>query len=260
MKLRLDGTLQHYLKRDAKIVRDAREEIKKAKEMYRPEMLLEVVQEECIKAVSERKTLKDCMRIIIDRIFKELDTKEDEIYLDEGYQTTVSNILKTLELVNWDVTDEQFTKIIAPMLKRKDYKLNIIADKLINMEKLEIANLCRENAVNKEIEHTRILLNAIIQYIETDDLKVIGGDPVVYKYSSYEEIYLLAKELGFDVDGMDKELDSNNILIDPEAFIKRKISVEAGFEVEEVIFDFTKLEKEEKSKEEIEIEKAFGLI
>ena len=59
---------------------------------------------------------------------------------------------------------------------------------------------------------------------------------------------------------MEKELDSNNILIDPEAFIKRKISVEAGFEVEEAIFDFSKLEKEEKSKEEIEIEKAFGLI
>ena len=260
MKLRLDGTLQHYLKRDAKIVRDAREEIKKAKEMYRPEMLLEVVQEECIKAVSERKTLKDCMRIIIDRIFKELDTKEEEIYLNEGYQTTVSNILKTLELVNWDITDEQFEKIISPMLKVKDVKLDIIADKLVKMERFKIASLCKENAVNKEIEHTRILLNAITQYIETDDLKVLGGDPVVYKYSSYEEIYLLAKELGFDVEGMDKELDSNNILIDPEAFIKRKISVESGFEDEESIFDFSKLEKQEKSKEEIEIEKAFGLI
>ena len=45
MKLRLDTSLQNYLKRDAKIVRDAREEIKKAKEMYRPEMLLEVVKE-----------------------------------------------------------------------------------------------------------------------------------------------------------------------------------------------------------------------
>ena len=260
MKLRLDGSLQNYLKRDAKIVRDTREEIKRIKETYRPEMLLEKINRECVKAISERKTLKDCMRIIIDRIFKELDTKEEEIYLNEGYQTTVSNILKTLELVNWNVTDEQFTKIIAPMLKRKDYKLNIIADKLINMERFEIANVCKENSVNKEIDHMRILLNAIIQYIETDDLKVIGGDPVVYKYSSYEEIYLLAKELGFDVDGMDTELDSNNILIDPEAFIKRKISVEAGFEVEEVIFDFSKLEKQEKSKEEIEIEKAFGLI
>ena len=103
----------------------------------------------------------------------------------------------------------------------------------------------------------RILLNAIMQYIETDDLKVLGGDPVVYKYSSYEEIYLLAKELGFDVEGMDKELDTNNVLIDTEAFIERKFSVEAGFEVEEAIFDFSKLEK---SKEEIEIEKAFGLI
>ena len=260
MKLRLDGTLQSYLQRDAKIVRDAREEIKKAKEMYRPEMLLEVVQKECIKAVSERKTLKDCMRVIIDRIFKELDTKEEEIYLNEGYQTTVSNILKTLELVNWDITDEQFEKIISPMLKVKDVKLDIIADKLVKMERFKIASLCKENAVNKEIEHTRILLNAITQYIETDDLKVLGGDPVVYKYSSYEEIYLLSKELGFDVEGMDKELDTNNVLIDPEAFIERKFSVEAGFEVEEAIFDFTKLEKEEKSKEEIEIEKAFGLI
>ena len=260
MKLRLDGTLQSYLQRDAKIVRDAREEIKKAKEMYRPEMLLEVVQKECIKAVSERKTLKDCMRVIIDRIFKELDTKEEEIYLNEGYQTTVSNILKTLELVNWDITDEQFEKIISPMLKVKDVKLDIIADKLVKMERFKIASLCKENAVNKEIEHTRILLNAITQYIETDDLKVLGGDPVVYKYSSYEEIYLLAKELGFDVDGMEKELDSNNVLIDPEAFIKRKISVEAGFEVEEAIFDFSKLEQQKKSKEEIEIEKAFGLI
>lgn len=261
MKLKLDGTLQHYLKRDAKIVRDAREEIRKAKEMYRPEMLLEVIQKECIKAVSERKTLKGCMRAIVDRIFKELDTKEEEIYLNEGYQTTVSNILKTLELVNWDITDEQFEKIISPMLKVKDVKLDIIADKLVKMERFKIASLCKENAVNKEIEHTRILLNAITQYIETDDLKVLGGDPVVYKYSSYEEIYLLAKELGFDVDGMDKELDSNNMLIDPEAFIKRKINVETGFEDEESIFDFSKLEKsEKKSKEEIEIDKAFGLI
>lgn len=248
LKFKLDGSLQSYLKRDAKIVRDAREEIKKAKEMYRPEMLLEVVQKECIKAVSERKTLKGCMRVIIDRIFKELDTKEEEIYLNEAYQTTVSNILKTLELVNWNITDEQFEKLLSPMLKVKDVKLDIIADKLVKMERFKIVSLCKENAVNKEIEHTRILLNAIIQYIETDDLKVLGGDPVVYKYSSYDEIYLLAKELGFDVDGMDKELDSNNMLIDPEAFIKRKINVEAGFEVEEAIFDFTKLEKQKNQK------------
>lgn len=260
MKLRLDGTLQSYLQRDAKIVRDTREEIKRIKATYRPEMLVEKIEKECIKAVSERKTLKGCIRAIVERIFKELDIKEDEIYLNEGYQTAVSNIFTTLELVNWNVTDEQFTKIISPMLKMKDAKLDIIADKLINMEKFKIADVCKENSVNKEIDHMRILLNAIMQYIETDDLKVLGGDPVVYKYSSYEEIYLLAKELGFDVEGMDKELDTNNVLIDPEAFIKRKISVEAGFEVEEAIFDFTKLEKQEKSKEEIEIEKAFGLI
>lgn len=258
MKLRLDGTLQSYLQRDAKIVRDTREEIKRIKATYRPEMLVEKIEKECIKAVSERKTLKGCIRAIVERIFKELDIKEDEIYLNEGYQTAVSNIFTTLELVNWNVTDEQFTKIISPMLKMKDAKLDIIADKLINMEKFKIADVCKENSVNKEIDHMRILLNAIMQYIETDDLKVLGGDPVVYKYSSYEEIYLLAKELGFDVEGMDKELDTNNVLIDPEAFIKRKISVEAGFEVEEAIFDFTKLEKQEKSKEEIE--KAFGLI
>lgn len=260
MELRLDGLLQRYLKRDAKIVRDAREEIKRIKATYRPEVLLEKIEKECIKAISERKPLKGYIRSVVEGTLKELDTKEEEIYLNEAYQTTVSNILKTLELVNWNVTDEQFTKIIAPMLKRKDYKLNIIADKLINMERFEIANVCKENSVNKEIDHMRILLNAIIQYIETDDLKVLGGDPVVYKYSSYEEIYLLAKELGFDVDGMDKELDSNNVLIDLEAFIERKFSVEAGFEVEEAIFDFTKLEQQKKSKEEIEIDKVFGLI
>lgn len=260
MELRLDGLLQRYLKRDAKIVRDAREEIKRIKATYRPEVLLEKIEKECIKAISERKPLKGYIRSVVEGTLKELDTKEEEIYLNEAYQTTVSNILKTLELVNWNVTDEQFTKIIAPMLKRKDYKLNIIADKLINMERFEIANVCKENSVNKEIDHMRILLNAIIQYIETDDLKVLGGDPVVYKYSSYEEIYLLAKELGFDVDGMDKELDSNNVLIDLEAFIERKFSIEAGFEVEEAIFDFTKLEQQKKSKEEIEIDKVFGLI
>ena len=260
MELRLDGLLQRYLKRDAKIVRDAREEIKRIKATYRPEVLLEKIEKECIKAISERKPLKGYIRSVVEGILKELDTKEEEIYLNEAYQTTVSNILKTLELVNWNITDEQFEKLLSPMLKVKDDKLDIIADRLIKMERFKIANLCKENAVNKEIEHTRILLNAIIQYIETDDLKVLGGDPVVYKYSSYEEIYLLAKELGFDVEGMDKELDTNNVLIDTEAFIERKFSLEAGFEVEEAIFDFTKLEKQEKSKEEIEIEKAFGLI
>lgn len=260
MELRLDGLLQRYLKRDAKIVRDAREEIKRIKATYRPEVLLEKIEKECIKAISERKPLKGYIRSVVEGTLKELDTKEEEIYLNEAYQTTVSNILKTLELVNWNITDEQFEKLLSPMLKVKDNKLDIIADRLIKMERLEIADLCKKNAVNKEIDHMIILLNAIMQYIETDDLKVLGGDPVVYKYFSYEEIYLLAKELGFDVEGMDKELDTNNVLIDPEAFIKRKISVEAGFEVEEAIFDFTKLEKQEKSKEEIEIEKAFGLI
>ena len=257
MELRLDGLLQRYLKRDAKIVRDAREEIKRIKATYRPEVLLEKIEKECIKAISERKPLKGYIRSVVEGTLKELDTKEEEIYLNEAYQTTVSNVLKTLELVNWNITDEQFEKLLSPMLKVKDDKLGIIADKLVKMERFKIASLCKENAVNKEIEHTRILLNAIMKYIETDDLKVLGGDPVVYKYSSYEEIYLLAKELGFDVEGMDKELDTNNILIDPEAFIERKFSVEAGFEVEEAIFDFSKLEK---SKEEIEIEKAFGLI
>lgn len=248
MELRLDGLLQRYLKRDAKIVRDAREEIKRIKATYRPEVLLEKIEKECIKAISERKPLKGYIRSVVEGTLKELDTKEEEIYLNEAYQTTVSNVLKTLELVNWNITDEQFEKLLSPMLKVKDDKLGIIADKLVKMERFKIASLCKENAVNKEIEHTRILLNAIMQYIETDDLKVLGGDPVVYKYSSYEEIYLLAKELGFDVEGMDKELDTNNILIDPEAFIERKFSVEAGFEVEEAIFDFSKLEK---SKEEI---------
>lgn len=257
MELRLDGLLQRYLKRDAKIVRDAREEIKRIKATYRPEVLLEKIEKECIKAISERKPLKGYIRSVVEGTLKELDTKEEEIYLNEAYQTTVSNILKTLELVNWNITDEQFEKLLSPMLKVKDNKLDIIADRLIKMERLEIADLCKKNAVNKEIDHMIILLNAIMQYIETDDLKVLGGDPVVYKYSSYEEIYLLAKELGFDVEGMDKELDTNNVLIDPEAFIERKFSVEAGFEVEEAIFDFSKLEK---SKEEIEIEKAFGLI
>lgn len=260
MELRLDGLLQRYLKRDAKIVRDAREEIKRIKATYRPEVLLEKIEKECIKAISERKPLKGYIRSVVEGILKELDTKEEEIYLNEAYQTTVSNILKTLELVNWNITDEQFEKLLSPMLKVKDDKLDIIADRLIKMERFKIASLCKENSVNKEIVHMRILLNAIIQYIETDDLKVLGGDPVVYKYSSYEEIYLLAKELGFDVEGMDKELDTNNVLIDTEAFIERKFSLEAGFEVEEAIFDFTKLEKQEKSKEEIEIEKAFGLI
>lgn len=82
MKLRLDGTLQSYLQRDAKIVRDTREEIKRIKATYRPEMLVEKIEKECIKAVSERKTLKGCIRAIVERIFKELDIKEDEIYLN----------------------------------------------------------------------------------------------------------------------------------------------------------------------------------
>ena len=124
--------------------------------------------------------------------------------------------------------------------------VGIIGGILNTKEKFNLSQYCKENSIDKDFEAETKMLNAINEYINTSVVKAVGGDPVKYKNSSYEEIYLLAEELGFDVSDMEKEYGGQNSILDTNAFMERKFNIEAGLEVEEPLFnidDRSELEK-----------------
>ena len=114
-------------------------------------------------------------------------------------------------------------------------------------EKHDLSFYCKQNAKQNEVELTEKMLNAISEYINTDILKSVGGDPVKYKNSSYEEIYILAQNLGFDVTDMDREYGGSDILVDTDAFVKRQIDIAMDLPVDDPILKFddrTDIEKQ----------------
>lgn len=247
MKKVIDTTLREYLRRDAKLIRDTRAEVKKAKDMYKPEVAVEIVKKEVSGIIKQRETHKDIINNIVEREFERLQKAQESKYTDKVYQTTLSNVLKVIELSNGDIEVEGFKKLIKPLLDKKDNDMvGIIGGILNTKEKFNLSQYCKENSINKDFEAETKMLNAIKEYINTDILKSVGGDPVKFKNSSYEEIYLLAEELGFDISDMGKEYGGQNSILDTNAFMERKFNIEAGLEVEEPLFnidDRSELEK-----------------
>lgn len=247
MKKVIDTTLREYLRRDAKLIRDTRAEVKKAKDMYKPEVAVDITKKEVSKILKQRDTHKDIINNIVEREFEKLQKAQESKYSDKVYQTTLSNVLKIIELSDGNIEEEDFKQLIKPLIDKKDHgTVGIIGGILKSKDKFNLSQYCKENSINKDFEAETKMLNAIKEYINTDILKSVGGDPVKFKNSSYEEIYLLAEELGFDVSDMGKEYGGQNSILDTNAFMERKFNIEAGLEVEEPLFnidDRSELEK-----------------
>ena len=66
MKKVIDTTLREYLRRGAKLIRDTRAEVKKAKDMYKPEVAVDITKKEVSKILKQRDTHKDIINNIVE--------------------------------------------------------------------------------------------------------------------------------------------------------------------------------------------------
>lgn len=245
---KLNSEIVNFLRRDAKMIKDARVQARKAKEIYRPEVASEIILKEINSIKGLRENYKKSINRLIEIGIKEVREAHENQYRSEGHQATISNILKMLELRNFDVSENQFKNLVAPLIKADDYiTLDMLGDLMSSKEKHDLSFYCKQNAKQNDLELTEKMLNAISEYINTDILKSVGGDPVKYKNSSYEEIYILAQNLGFDVTDMDREYGGSDILVDTDAFVKRQIDIAMDLPVDDPILKFddrTDIEKQ----------------
>lgn len=210
-----------------------------AKEIYKPNIAAEIVLKEIenIKGLREnyRKSINNLVQAEITKIKEEHENK----YISEGHQATISNILKILELKNFKIEEKQFENLVAPLVKANDFiSLELLGDIMTSKAQYILGEYCKEHSKHNEVELKEKMLNAIDEYINTDILKAVGGDPLKYRNSSYEEICVLAENLGFEIEDMNKEYGSNNELVNINDFIQRQIDVNLGNSVEEPLFKF----------------------
>ena len=236
---KLNSEIITFLRMDAKVIKDTRTKLKEVKELYKPEIAAKMALEEVNSIKSSREKYRKSINNLVESEKKRVKEEHENQYRSEGHQATVSNILKMLELRNFKVNEEQFKNLVAPLVKADDYiTLELLGDIMDSKEQYNLSNYCKMNAKQNEVESTEKVLNAISEYINTDILKSVGGDPLKYKNSSYDEIYILAEDLGFDVTDMEREFGGSDILVDKQAFMQRQVDVALGLPVEEPIFKF----------------------
>lgn len=244
----LNLDIARTLRFDAKMIKDVRVKAKEAKETYKPEIAAKKILKEINDVKSRRENNKQLINGLVDSEIKKVKEAHENQYRSDGHQATISNILKMLELRNFKVSEDQFKNLVAPLIKADDYiTLDMLGDVMSSKGQNELSFYCKENAKANDIESTEKVMNSIKEYINTDILKSVGGDPVKYKNSSYEEIYILAENLGFDMTDMDKEFGGSDVIVDQEAFIQRQIDVAMGNPVEEAILkidDRTDIDKQ----------------
>ena len=73
MKKVIDTTLREYLRRDAKLIKDTRKEVKKAMDMYKPEVAMDIVKKEVLPAHKQRENHKGIINNVIDQEFQRLE-------------------------------------------------------------------------------------------------------------------------------------------------------------------------------------------
>lgn len=236
---KLNSDIVNFLRRDAKMIKDARAKVREAKETYKPEIAAKIALKEIESIKGSRENYKKSINNLVESEIKKVRETHENQYRSEGHQATISNILKMLELRDFKVSEEQFKNLVAPLVKADDYiTLDMLGDVMNSKGKYELSFYCKQNANENEVESTEKMLNAISEYINTDILKSVGGDPIEYKNSSYEEIYLLAQNLGFDVSDMDREYCGSDVLVDTDSFLQRQVNVGMGIPVEEPLFKF----------------------
>lgn len=244
----LNSDIARTLRFDAKMIKDVREKAKEAKETYKPEIAAKKILKEINDIKSRRESNKKVINGLVDSEIKRVKEAHENQYRSDGHQATISNVLKMLELRDFKVSEDQFKNLVAPLVKANDYiTLDMLGDVMSSKGQNELSFYCKENTKANDIESTEKVMNAIKEYINTDILKSVGGDPIKFKNSSYEEIYLLAENLGFDITDMDKEFGGSDIIVDKEAFMQRQVNVAIGNSVEAPILninDRTDIEKQ----------------
>ena len=234
---KLDSEMMYFLRKDAKMIKDTRLKLKEAKEIYKPEIASSIALKEINSIRSSRENYKKSINNLVSLEMKKVKEEHENQYRSEGHQATISNIIKMLELRDFNVNEDQFKNLVAPLVKANDYiTLELLADIMSSKEQYNLSDYCKENANKNEVESTEKLLNAISEYINTDILKAVGGDPLKYKNSSYDEVCILAENLGFDISDMTREYGGGDILVDKQAFMQRQVDVAFGLPVEEPIF------------------------
>ena len=244
----LNLEIARNLRFDAKMIKDVRVKAIEAKETYKPEIAAKQILKEINNIKSRRESNRKVINGLADSEIKKVKEAHENQYRSDGHQATISNILKMLELRDFKVSEDQFKNLVAPLVKANDYiTLDMLGDVMSSKGQNELSFYCKQNAKENDIETTEKVMTAIKEYINTDILKSIGGDPMKYKNSSYEEIYLLAESLGFDMTDMDKEFGGSGIIVDKETFMQRQVNVAMGNPVEAAIFnisDRTDIEKQ----------------
>lgn len=236
---RFSSSMMYFLRKDAEMIKEVQKRAKEAKETYKPEVAAKEILKEVERVKGLRESYKKTINTLVDREIEEVREKHENQYRSDGHQATISNILKMLELRNFNMSEGQFKNLVAPLIKTNDYiTLELLGDIMDSKEQYVLGDYCKKNARQNEVESTEKMLNAINDYINTDILKSIGGDPLKYSNSSYAEICILADSLGFDTTDMNREHDSDNKLVDIEAFMQRQIDTQLGNTVEEPLFKF----------------------
>lgn len=245
---KLNSEIIRFLRQDAKMIKDARAKVKEAKELYKPEIAAKIALKEIESIKGSRENYKKSINDLVELGIKEVKKAHENQYRSEGHQATISNILKMLELREFNINEEQFKNLVAPLVKANDYiTLDMLGSIMDSKGKHDLSLYCKQNANQNEVESTEKMLNAISEYINTDILKSVGGDPLKYKNSSYEEICLLAENLGFDTSDMNREFGGSDILANTEAFMQRQIDVALDLPVDEPLLKFddrTDIEKQ----------------
>lgn len=235
---KINSEILYFLRKDAKMIKDVRANVKDAKERYKPDVAANVVSKQIAEIKELRESYKKSISNLIETELKTIKEKHENQYRSDGHQATISNILKMLELRDFNINEEQFKNLVAPLIKADDYiTLDMIGDIMNEKGKCELSEYCKQNANNNEVEITGKMFNSINEYINTDIVTSVGGDPIKFKNSSYEEICLLAENLGFDVTDMGKEYGGNDVLVEPSAFLDRQIGTAMGVKVDEPLFN-----------------------
>ena len=234
----LPSDITDLLRIDAGMIKKLNEEARYIKDNYKPEVAVKKISEIIGNKLSER---NDRAKTICTFCNKEIEKvrKEHEMQCrSEKHQLTISNILKLLELSNYEVEENQFKEVVAPLVEVNDYAtLSMLGNILRNKNKFNLSEYCAEKSNNNEVANTEKIMDAIKQYINTDIIVAVGGDPIKYKNSSYEEILLTAQRLGYDIDGLEREYAGNEVIVDVEAFSNRQIGAAMGILQEEPIFN-----------------------
>lgn len=230
---KLNSDMMYFLRKDAQMIKETRAKIKEAKEIYKPEIASSIALKEINSIRKLRENYKTAISNHVASEIKKVKEEHENQYRSEGHQATISNIIKMLELRDFNVNEDQFKNLVAPLVKANDYiTLELLADIMSSKEQHNLSYYCKENAKKNEVESTEELLNAIHEYINTDILKSVGGDPLKYKHSSYDEVCILAEDLGFDI----SDFGGDDMLADRQAFMQRQVDVALGLPVEEPIF------------------------